>query len=131
MSGWNYKTLRDGVEHAIGEVQCEFNAKHGIACITQINTELNKELDEAIDKVANCLWKQLELERNPISVHYCEKDDMTFIMQDSYDEKGTLVKQACVGWYYGAPAAELTKKYTCDLVAKYTSADHKLRGADR
>lgn len=127
----NYAALRDGVVNAIANLQIDFYQKNGIEDITQINTELNKELDEAMDKIANCLWKQLELERNPISAHYCEKDDMTFIMQDNYDENGTLVKQACVGWYYGEPKAELTKKYTCDLVAEYTSADHRLRGAER
>ena len=94
----NYAALRDGVVNAIANLQIDFYQKNGIEDITQINTELNKELDEAMDKIANCLWKQLELERNPISAHYCEKDDMTFIMQDNYDENGTLVKQACVGW---------------------------------
>ncbi len=131
MSGMEYHILRDGVEHAIANLQTDFYQKNGIEDITQINTELNKELDEALDKIANCLWKQLELERNPISAHYCEKDDMTFIMKDSYDENGTLYRQQCVGWYYGAPDPKLTKKYTCDLVAEYTSANHRLRGADR
>ena len=131
MSGMRYDVLRDGVVNAIANLQTDFLQKYGIEDITQINTELNKEFDEAIDKIANCLWKQLELERNPISVHYCEKDDMSFIMQSNYDENGNLYRQQCVGWYYGAPELELTKKYTCDLVAEYTSADHRLRGADR
>jgi hypothetical protein len=131
MSGMRYDVLRDGVEHAIGNMQSEFNASYGIEEVTQINTDLLTEMEKAFDTIANCLWKQLELERNPISVHYCEKDDMTFIMQDSYDENGNLYKQQCVGWYYGAPDPELTKTYTCDLVAEYTSADHRLRGADR
>lgn len=128
---WTYETLRNGVEHAIANLQTDFYQKNGIEDITQIDTELNKNLDEAIDKVASCLWKQLELERNPISTHYCEADDMTFIMQDSYDDNGNLVKQACIGWYYGKPEANLTKRYTCDLVAEYDFSDHRLRGAER
>ena len=131
MSGMEYHVLRDGVEHAIGNMQSEFNASYGIEEVTQINTDLLTEMEKAFDTIANCLWKQLELERNPISVHYCEKDDMTFIMQDSYDEKGSLVKQACVGWYYGKPEKNLTKRYINDLVAEYEYADAKLRGADR
>lgn len=131
MSGMEYHVLREGVEHAIENMQSEFNASYGIEEVTQINTELNKELDEAMDKIANCLWKQLELERNPISVHYCEKDDMTFIMRDGYDENGTLVTQACIGWYYGKPEKNLTKRYIDDLVAEYEYADNRLRGADR
>ena len=127
----NYAELRNGVVHAIANLQTDFYQKNGIEDITQIDTELNKEFDEAMDKIANCLWKQLELERNPISVHYCEKDDMTFIMKDSYNEKGTLVKQACVGWYYGAPEKNLTERYIDDLVAEYEYADARLRGADR
>ena len=131
MSGMEYHVLRDEVEHTIGNIQSEFNASYGIEEVTQINTDLLTEMEKAFDTIANCIWKQLELERNPISVHYCEKDDMTFIMQDSYNEKGTLVKQACVGWYYGSPDSELTKTYMCDLVAEYTSTDYRLRGADR
>ena len=131
MSGMRYDVLRDGVEHAIGNMQSEFNASYGIEDITQINTDLLTEMEKAFDTIANCLWKQLELERNPISVHYCEKDDMTFIMKDSYNEYGNLYRQECIGWYYGEPDAELTKTFTHNLVAEYTSADHRLRGADR
>lgn len=128
---WTYETLKDGIEHAVGNLQCEFNADHGIEDITQINTELNAKLDDAIGVIADCIWKQAEMERNPISTHYCEADDMTFIMQDSYDDNGNLVKQACIGWYYGKPEANLTKRYTCDLVAEYDYSDHRLRGAER
>ena len=131
MSGMRYDVLRDGVEHAIGNMQSEFNASYGIEEITQINTDLLAEMEKAFDTIANCLWKQLELERKPISVHYCEKDDMTFIMQVSYDENGTLIKQACVGWYYGEPEKNLTKRYIDDLVAEYEYADARLRGAER
>lgn len=131
MSGWDYETLRDGVEHAIGNLHDEFLRSHGVEGITQIDTDLGEDLERAIVRIADCIQRQLVLERNPISVHYCEKDDMTFLMQDSYNENGTLVKQACIGWYYGKPDAELTKAYACDLVAEYTTADKKLRGAER
>lgn len=131
MSGWDYETLRDGVEHAIANLQGEFLRSHGIEEITRIDTDLGEGLERAIYKIADCIQRQLVLERNPISVHYCEKDDMTFIMQDSYDENGTLVKQACVGWYYGEPEKNLTKRYIDDLVAEYEYADARLRGAER
>lgn len=131
MSGMRYDVLREGVEHAIGNMQSEFNASYGIEEVTQINTDLLTEMEKAFDTIANCLWKQLELERNPISVHYCEKDDISFIMQDSYNEYGNLYRQECIGWYYGKPDAELTKTYTHKLVADYTSTDHRLKGPNR
>lgn len=128
---WDYKTLQDGIEHAVVNLQREFNKQNGIEEITQIDTGNIEKMEEAIHTIASCIWKQIELERNPISVHYCEKDDMTFIMQDSYNENGVLIKQAVIGWYYGQPEENLTKRYTCDLVAEYEYSDHRLRGADR
>lgn len=131
MSGWDYNTLRDGVEHAVGNLQGEFLKSHGIEEITQVDTELNEELEHAIFRIADCIQAQLVKERNPIGTHYCEKDDMTFIMRDSYDEKGNLVKQAVIGWYYGEPDEKYTRVYSNDLIANYSSDDHYLRGGNR
>lgn len=131
MSGWDYETLRNEVEHAVADSQTDFLRSHGIEDITQIDTDLGEDLERAIVKIADCIQRQLVLERNPISVHYCEKDDMTFIMQNGYNEYGNLYRQECIGWYYGEPDAELTKTYTHNLIADYTSADHRLKGAER
>ena len=131
MSGWDYETLRDGVEHAVGNLHDEFLRSHGIEEITQIDTDLGEELERAIYSIADCIQEQLVLERNPISAHYCEKDDITFIMQNGYNEYGNLYRQECICWYYGEPDAELTKTYTHKLVADYTSTDHRLKGPNR
>ena len=48
MSGWDFETLRNGVEHAIANLQSEFYQKNGIEDITQIDTELNKEFDRIL-----------------------------------------------------------------------------------
>ena len=120
MSGWNYETLRDGVEHAIANLQTEFLRSHGIEEITRIDTDLGEDLERAIYKIADCIQRQLVLERNPISVHYCEKDDMTFIMRDKYDDNGILIEKACVGWYFGKPNKESTNEFIGKLVADYT-----------
>lgn len=120
MSGMRYDVLRDGVEHAIANLQSEFLRSYGIEEITRIDTDLGEDLERAIYKIADCIQRQLVLERNPISVHYCEKDDMTFIMRDKYDDNGTLIEKACVGWYFGKPNKENTDEFIGKLVADYT-----------
>ena len=47
---------------------------------------------------------------------YAEKDDLTFIMQDTEREGKTIVK--VIGFYYGEPSEELTEEYTGKLVAE-------------
>ena len=54
-----------------------------------------------------------------ISAHYCESDDMTFIIRDTYDDNGTLIAKECVGWYFGKPNKESTSEYIGKLVADY------------
>lgn len=120
MSGCDYNTLKNAIEREIMSLQSEFLNSHGIEDITQINTDLGEDLERAIYKIADCIQRQLVLERNPISVHYCEKDDMTFIMRDKYDDNGTLIEKACVGWYFGKPNKENTDEFIGKLVADYT-----------
>lgn len=128
MSGWDYETLRDGVIHAVGNLQREFLKSHGIEDITQVDTDLGEDLERAIFRIADCIQSQLVLERNPISVHYCEKDDMTFIMRDKYDDNGTLIEKACVGWYFGKPNKVNTDAYVGKLVADYMGEEQKNNG---
>jgi hypothetical protein len=47
---------------------------------------------------------------------YAEKDDLTFIMEETEKDGKTTV--TVVGFYYGEPSEELTEEYTGKLVAE-------------
>ena len=51
---------------------------------------------------------------------YAPDADMTFILEDTYDENDNIISTECVGFYYGDPADLLTEKYKGDLKAEYT-----------
>jgi hypothetical protein len=47
---------------------------------------------------------------------FAEKDDLTFIMEETEKDGKTIVK--VIGFYYGEPNEELTEEYTGKLVAE-------------
>lgn len=58
-------------------------------------------------------------EKNEVYTAYAQNNDMTFIMQDTYE--GDEVKTTeCIGWYYGAPSDEDTKTFSGKLKAEYS-----------
>lgn len=127
-----FDELKDAVEHAIGEVQSKFNGNLGIIDMdrSSIDSEVIKEYDYTIDRVAELIWKQAELTNNPVGAYYASEADITFLLQDHY-ENGSLISQECVGWYYGQPDDSKTKLYAGSIKAEYTKDDHYLRGAER
>ena len=40
---------------------------------------------------------------------YAQNHDTTFVMRETFDESGDIIKMECVGWYCGEPNEELTK----------------------
>lgn len=54
-----------------------------------------------------------------IEALYSPYGDMTFIMEDTYDEDGEPVSTECVGWYYGEPDEKSTKVFIGKLKAEY------------
>ena len=50
---------------------------------------------------------------------YAPNNDITFIMRDTYHFNGELESTAVIGWYYGEPDEESTRKFIGDLVAYY------------
>ena len=51
---------------------------------------------------------------------YAEHHDMTFIMVDTFDEKGEPMATECIGFYYGEPNEENTKAFSGKLKAEYS-----------
>jgi hypothetical protein len=47
---------------------------------------------------------------------YAEKDDLTFIMEETEKDGKTIVK--VIGFYYGEPNEELTEEYKGKLTAE-------------
>lgn len=74
------------------------------------------DAESMIDSHYRCEIKRV---LNPIATHYCEKDDMTFIMQEHYNAENNLVKQECIGWYHGKPEKIWIEKYKGSLSANY------------
>ena len=50
---------------------------------------------------------------------YAESADMTFVMEETYTEKGELISTDCVGFYYGEPTEEDTKFFKGKLKATF------------
>ena len=54
-----------------------------------------------------------------ITTVYAKEDDMTFIMKETTHKDTVTVE--CVGWYYGSPNEETTKKYIGNLKAEFAA----------
>ena len=50
---------------------------------------------------------------------YAEKEDLTFILKETRDNKGNPVSTECVGFYYGEPNERDTTNYIGALKAEY------------
>ena len=50
---------------------------------------------------------------------YADRDDITFIMKDTFDENGNPYRTEVIGWYYGEPDEKNTISFMGDLVAEY------------
>lgn len=50
---------------------------------------------------------------------FAPHNDITFIMEDTYDESGEIVTTECVGWYYGEPNDEATQTFIGKVKATY------------
>lgn len=58
--------------------------------------------------------------KETIYTTYAPSDDKTFVMKDTWNDEGDLLKTECVGWYCGEEDEALTKRYChggADLVA--------------
>ena len=87
---------------------------------------------ERIEQMADLIIADVLSHKVHVDVHYCEEDDMTFLIESIYDgdlDDSILISQECVGWYYGEPTEENTRKYYRDLKADYNS-EHYHRGKE-
>lgn len=50
---------------------------------------------------------------------YAPNWDMTFIMEDIFNEKGDIVSTECVGWYYGEPNDKDNETFKGKLKGEY------------
>ena len=50
---------------------------------------------------------------------YAPSWDMTFIMEDTYNENGDPISSECVGWYHGEPTEEDNETFKGKLKASY------------
>lgn len=57
--------------------------------------------------------------KTEIYTAYAQRNDMTFIMQDVYNEADKLISTECVGWYWGAPSEAETAEFIGKLKAEY------------
>ena len=57
--------------------------------------------------------------KEEIYTAYAERNDITFIMKDTFDESGELCQTECIGWHYGEPDDLIDKMYSDSLVARY------------
>lgn len=51
---------------------------------------------------------------------YAPDHDSTFVMKDTYDEDGGIIRMECVGWYCGEPNDDMNERFSHggeDLVA--------------
>ena len=58
-------------------------------------------------------------EKKEIYAVYSREGDMTFIMEDTYNESGEPLSTECVGFYYGEPDDESTAYFIGKLKAEY------------
>ena len=56
---------------------------------------------------------------NEVYTVFAVADDTTFIMRDTFHFNGDLESTSVIGWYYGAPDDELTRKYAGVLTAYF------------
>lgn len=59
------------------------------------------------------------MEQTQIYTAYAERNDITFIMKDSYDENGDVATTEVVGWHYGKPNRKITPNYIGELTTTY------------
>lgn len=45
--------------------------------------------------------------------------DITFIMEDTYNDSGDILSTECVGFYYGEPDEESTRYFVGKLKARF------------
>ena len=50
---------------------------------------------------------------------YADRDDITFIMEETTNENGDLISTECVGFYYGEPTEKDTKFFKGKLKATF------------
>lgn len=50
---------------------------------------------------------------------YASANDITFILEDTFDEDGEIISTECVGWYYGEPSEDDTKRFYGKLKGEY------------
>ena len=50
---------------------------------------------------------------------YAPSWDMTFIVEDTYNENGDLLSTECVGWYHGEPDERDNETFKGKLKASY------------
>jgi hypothetical protein len=50
---------------------------------------------------------------------YAKEHDITFVMEETTNEKGELTAAECVGFYYGEPTEEDTKFFKGKLKATF------------
>lgn len=50
---------------------------------------------------------------------YAEKNDMTFIVLEEYNEEDKLISETVIGFYHGEPKDEITKSFLYSLKAEY------------
>lgn len=58
------------------------------------------------------------MEEKKIYTCYASKDDITFIMEDTYKD-GKVILTEVKGFYYGEPEEEATKQFYGDLKATF------------
>lgn len=50
---------------------------------------------------------------------YADRDDITFVMEDTINENGEITATECVGFYYGEPTEEDTQFFKGKLKATF------------
>ena len=62
----------------------------------------------------------MELRREIFTV-YAKEHDLTFIMEEMYDDKGNSVSLEVKGFYFGEPNADLTERFYEDYRAEFST----------
>lgn len=74
---------------------------------------------EVLMKLLNAINEQLTATTTELIPEYVPDYDHTFIMEATY-AYGRLISQECIGWYYGEPDEERTKRWANrDMKATY------------
>lgn len=60
----------------------------------------------------------MELRREIFAV-YAKEHDLTFIMEETFDDKGDSVSLEVKGFYFGEPNADLTEMFYEDYRAEF------------